>query len=65
MRRCLLSKQVLKNRLIERGNSQNFVDGFEERFENIEKKFYNFDNKIYIKKNEFLEDALKREGFLK
>lgn len=31
----------------------------------LEKKFFDSENKIYVKANEFLEDALKRDGLLK
>lgn len=58
------SKNIIKNRLIQRGNSQEFIDGFEVRFDMIEKKFFEVENKIYVKENEYLEDSLKREGIL-
>jgi len=59
------SKEILIERLRKRGNPPEFIQGFSERFDEIEEKYKNIkQKKIYVNKDEFLEDALKREHLL-
>ncbi|MDE6583720.1 MAG: hypothetical protein K2K31_03645, partial [Clostridia bacterium] len=59
------SKSELIKRLQNRGNPPEFIQGFSERFDKIEEKYKDCNHKkIYVQKNEYLEDALKREHLL-
>ena len=54
-------KQEYLSRALNRGNEENFIQGFETRYENWRNMMISQPvKKIYLKKGEFIEDTLKR-----
>ena len=54
-------KQEYLSRALNRGNEENFIRGFETRYEKWRSMMFSQPvKKIYLKKGEFIEDALKR-----